>query len=209
MFCPNCGSQLSDGAQFCGSCGYQLGGQSAPQPEAQPQYQQQPQYQPYQQPQYQQYQQPQPQYQQYQQPQYQQYQQPMYHQPAKSVASNPAKLIIGLLGAVLIIGSVFLPYLSAYGMDINMWDAEPAFLIEGFADTWFFLGLAVLGGVFSIFSVGIVQLLAGLGSLGVWVYELIQFLDNDAMEMASIGFYGLAVGSLVLLIGGIVALAKK
>ena len=38
MFCPNCGTQVSDGSAFCGNCGVRLGG-AAPQPQ-QPAYQQ-------------------------------------------------------------------------------------------------------------------------------------------------------------------------
>ena len=33
-YCPNCGAQLSDNANFCGSCGTRI---SAAQPQAQPQ----------------------------------------------------------------------------------------------------------------------------------------------------------------------------
>ena len=118
-------------------------------------------------------------------------------------------IIIGLLGAVLILGSIFLPYFSLFGRDINMLDAEPAFLMDDFADTWFFLGLAVLGGVFAVANLGVGQLLAGLACLGLWVYELVELIDANALDLVSIGFYGLGVGSLVLLIGGLVSMAKK
>lgn len=210
MFCPNCGSQVPDGTQFCGVCGSRII-MAAVQTDHYPKPQQiiqQPQDQQPQQPQYQAYQQPQ----QPQQPQYQPYRQPQYQQPVSrnsTQSRSSAKIILGLLGAVLIIGSIFLPYRSFFGMDINMLDAEPDLLIDGFADTWLFLGLAVIGGVFAVANIGIGQLFAGLASLGLWVYELVVLIDSSALDLVSIGFYGLAVGSLVLLIGGLVSMAKK
>lgn len=42
MFCPNCGSQIEDGAQFCPECGTQMNAGTA----QQPQQPQQPQFQP-------------------------------------------------------------------------------------------------------------------------------------------------------------------
>lgn len=204
MYCPNCGSQIPEGTQFCGVCGSRIV-MSAVQPENYPKPQQIHRSQQPQQPQYQMYQQPQKnQYQTYQQPQYQQ---PVSRQSARNRSS--AKIIIGLLGAVLILGSIFLPYFSLFGRDINMLDAEPAFLMDDFADTWFFLGLAVLGGVFAVANLGVGQLLAGLACLGLWVYELVELIDANALDLVSIGFYGLGVGSLVLLIGGLVSMAKK
>lgn len=40
-YCPNCGAQLSDNANFCGSCGTRIGA-SQPQPQSQPQPSEQP-----------------------------------------------------------------------------------------------------------------------------------------------------------------------
>ena len=79
MFCPNCGAQNPDGAQFCSNCGATLGAQQYQQPQSQPQYQQ-------------------PQ-QQYQSPQYQpQVQQPYAAQPKK----NRSGLIALIAGAAVV-----------------------------------------------------------------------------------------------------------
>ena len=36
MFCPNCGSQLKDGAQFCEHCGAKIAASKAPEPDPVP-----------------------------------------------------------------------------------------------------------------------------------------------------------------------------
>ena len=196
MFCPKCGAQLRDGSKFCVSCGFALG---APMAQAAPQQQSQPQFRQYQ-----------PQYQQYQQPQYQQYPQSQYQQPVSRKRSCPFPMrLVGLIGALLLLGSVFLPFISVYGNSENMIDLLPDMLIDDFADTYFFLGFAALGIGFSLSGLGIAQILTGFVSLGLSVYEFIWLSNRDASEYLSVGFYGLAVGALVLVIGGIVCIVGK
>jgi hypothetical protein len=193
MFCPKCGTQLRDSSKFCGSCGYSLG---APAERAAPQQQHQPQYQ-------------QPQYQQQYQQQYQRYQQPMYQQPGARRGLSFGLRLIGLIGALILLGSVFLPYLSAYGESQNMIDLQPDILIDDFSDTYFFLGFAALGIGFALSGIGFAQVLTGIAGLGLWVYELVKYGEYSFTRFLSVGFYGLGLGSLVLIVGGICCMVGR
>ncbi|MCR4814311.1 MAG: zinc-ribbon domain-containing protein [Lachnospiraceae bacterium] len=100
MFCPSCGTQLSDQALFCSNCGHQIP-RAKTQPQPQPQPQMQPQPQPQMQPQVQSVQYQQPVAGQPVQPQVQpvQYQQPVAGQPVQvvsyqqPVAGQPVQVI--------------------------------------------------------------------------------------------------------------------
>lgn len=186
MFCPNCGTQIKEGTRFCPDCGAPLTGTAPGQGGRQPQYQQPADRGPV-------------------------YQQPQYQQPInRTQQRSSAQIILGLLGAVLLIGSVlFLPYLSAMGQDETMINLLPDLLIDDVPDPYLFLGLSGLGAIFAIANVGLGLLLPGLAAVGLWVYELIKFLDRGVEELLSIGFYGILVGAILLVVGGIVTMAGK
>ena len=105
MFCPNCGKQLSDGAQFCGGCGSRLTDTPEQTSFGQPQYRQ-----PYQQQYGQPYQQ-QPYVNQYvqQQPYYNRYQQQQMPKNSTTPAGSP--MYVGFADAVR------LYFLNAFNFD--------------------------------------------------------------------------------------------
>lgn len=141
MFCPNCGTKLSDGTVFCSNCGVKIGGNNAPQQSQQtkqPQQPQQPQQPPLQQPQPQ----PQPQPLQYQpsQTQYQppqaQYQQPMpgygYPPPVYGKPKKKTGLAVGVIASLAVVVAVALILIFTLGGGTGA--SSPADAVQSFLD---------------------------------------------------------------------------
>lgn len=116
MFCPKCGTQLSENSAFCHFCGAQLNQQ-----------------------QQQQYQQPQ-----YQQPQYQQPQQFIYvsKPPVPGRGLGIAGMVLGIIGLVYAVYCFFMAIAIA---DTNLRNIEPFAIVFIFFAVLSILGISLAG----------------------------------------------------------------
>ncbi|MBR6107594.1 MAG: zinc ribbon domain-containing protein [Oscillospiraceae bacterium] len=189
MFCKNCGTNNPDGMSVCASCG-------APLSQAQPAMQQPAQFQ---------------------QPGYQQ---PAYPPPANFgaptafPAASGAKRrlnLIGMLGAILAIISVFLPFLKVEILGFS--ESVSLFGAEGGSDWIFVVGIAALGLLLSLFGLNIGVIIMGLLEIGIGALEIHSLNDNlgsyASLVDKGMGCYLLFIGGAVMVIGGIVGIASK
>ncbi len=218
MICKNCGAVIADDSVFCGECGTRV---SVPAPEptvpaAEPMPDtanvSQPQQPVYGQPQ-------QPVYGQPQQPVYGQPQQPVYGQPNPYMNPQPAAYVkppkkftagnwLGLIGVVLCIISFFLPIASAWGYSTT--------LLEGFDTNEIIAVLLIIAAIFLL--VLIIAFSAKLNVLAL-VFSILLLILNGILLAAMIyvsglfslgvAFYLILIGTLLCLIGSIVALATQ
>ncbi len=174
MFCPKCGAQNPDGSPFCASCGAQL---NAQQP-----------------------------------------QQPMMNQPTGNKAGgfNPQDLVndfvtnikdfksfkipqfVALGGAVLMLISLFLPYLTVKVLGIS---SSVSFMSSG-AFHWLLAFIIILGSAFlAVTKQGLPMIIAG----GVAVlFSILEGVGNHtALASFGVGFYFMLIASIAILVGGI------
>ncbi len=193
MNCPNCGAAVQEGTKFCMKCGrpvsvpeaaQQAFRQAAPAAPTQPQPVQPPYQQPYGQP---------------------QFRQPMYGQPpmppVQKKAAPFAPRIIGIIAAILIGISVFLPYVKAMGFSVTLMDGE--------ADAYIFLGIAVVGLIFAITNIGIGQIIMGAAAIVCQIIEWNNGGQYSKLLSKGIGYYTILIGAILLIIGGIITMVIK
>ena len=168
MNCPNCGKNIADGAKFCSNCGA-----PAEDPQAQQPVYQQPAQQPA-------------------------YQSPVYQQPPIKKKASAAILVPGLIGAILVIVGVFLPYASVLGFSAS--------LMDGGEDAYIFLGAGGLGLIFALTKLGVGQILMGLACIG---FQAMEWDDAPRLASKGSGYYVILIGALLLVVGGIVTIVGK
>lgn len=125
------------------------------------------------------------------------------------------KNIIGIIAGAVIAISVFLPCakISVWGMSISVK------FMDG-SDGYIFLALAIAGIVLSVLGKDLIVLILGAASTLISIYEIVNFnnllgnLDSDFFDLSDlvskgIGFYLLIIGSIALLVAGILPLLNK
>ncbi|GEM_PF-5880056 len=158
----------------------------------------------------------------YSQPGYQQsYGQAPYGYGTQTQTTSTSRLlgpgILGFLGSVAAIVSLFFPILSLDSTDLNLWDSESG-------NKWIVLGAAGLGLIISIAMMlasrapkptavfmGVLNLIAGGALGGMAVYFFMNEADKATIDAG--GSYGLGLwlhiaGAVLLLVSGLYAIVK-
>lgn len=113
--------------------------------------------------------------------------------------------IIGLVGSILILICVFLPFAKAsvYGFSASVT------LMDG-SDGKLFLAIAILGAIFSFMNKKIPVLIVGVVSCLFTVIEISSFADKASYNLEKgAGFWVMVIGSIVLLVAGILGKKKE
>ena len=114
--------------------------------------------------------------------------------------------ILAIVGGLMLIACPFLPFVSALGMSVSMWDLHES--ERGVC--YFFIAMGVIGAVVGLADkkwLNIVNILLGLLSAAL---GLKYFSDAKAEGgTAGIAIWLIIAGGALLLIGGIMGVAKK
>lgn len=116
--------------------------------------------------------------------------------------------ILSILGGLMVVAGVFVPFASSAGISVSMWTSG------GLSDTkgpvYVILGLGIvitLVGLLNKRWVNIVNILLGLGAAGLGALLFVG--EKEKQLEPGIGTWLIILGGVVALVGAIMGVAKK
>jgi len=111
-------------------------------------------------------------------------------------------VVLSIVGNIAVLVAIFLPFA---GLLVD--GEERIGKLSSIVDMYVVIGLVVVGIVFSILRLGIVNLLVSIGTIAVTVFEIYSVVSKELdLKLAA---YIMGAGAVVYLIGAIVLLIQK